>query len=309
MSEGLFQCIPNLSEGRRPEVVEALAAAVRELPGVTLVDHSFDRDHNRMVLTMLGAAEPLEEAILKLFHEADRHLNVHQHQGGHPRIGAIDVVPFVPVWRTTMEQAVFLAHRTGERIAEELHVPVYFYAEAARRETYRSLSWLRRGQLPGLQAELATERMPDLGPPALHARLGATVVGARRPLIAYNVVLDTDRLEVARQVARRVRESSGGLRGLQAMGVMLAERGKAQVSMNLLDPERTSLYTAFEMVRMEARRFGVSVLDSEIIGLSPVEALIEAARYFLQITDFRSSQVLETQILGLLTREEKSSQG
>lgn len=309
MSTGLFQCIPNLSEGRRPEVIQALTDAVRDVPGVTLVDHSADKDHNRMVLTMLGAAEPLEEAILKLFHEADRHLNVHQHKGAHPRIGAIDVVPFVPVWRSTMEQAVQLAHRTGERIAEELQVPVYFYAEASRKETYRSLSWLRRGQLEGLLKDLAAERVPDLGPPALHARLGATVVGARRPLIAYNVVLDSTDLEVARQVARRVRESSGGLRWIQAMGVMLEERGKAQVSMNLVDPERTSLYTALEMVKMEARRYGVTVLDSEIIGLSPVETLIEAARYYLQLTDFRSSQVLESQILALLSREEKPPEG
>ncbi len=308
MSSGLFQCVPNLSEGRRPEVIESLVQSARSVEGVSVVDSSADKDHNRMVITMLGPAAPLEEAILALFHAADQHLHVHTHQGAHPRIGAVDVVPFVPVWRSTMEEAVRLAHRTGARIAEELHVPVYFYAEAARKEPYRSLTWLRRGQLEGLARELATERVPDHGPPALHARLGATVVGARRPLIAYNVVLDTADLEVARAVARRVRESSGGLRALQAMGVMLEERGKAQVSMNLVDPQRTSLYTALEMVRMEARRYGVSILDTEIIGIAPVESLIECARYYLQLTDFRSSQVLETQILGLLGREEKPPQ-
>lgn len=304
MSSGLFQCIPNLSEGRRPDVIAALVDSVRTVSGVAVVDHSSDKDHNRMVITMLGAAEPLEEAVLAMFQEADRLLNVHAHQGAHPRIGAVDVVPFVPVWRATMDEAVQLAHRVGERVAEELQVPVYFYAEAARRETHRSLSWLRRGQLEGLLKDMSAERAPDLGPPALHARLGATVVGARHPLVAYNVVLDTSDLGIARQVARRVRESGGGLRWVQAMGVMLEERGKAQVSMNLVDPERTSLYTAFEMVKMEARRFGVGVLDSEIIGISPVECLIETARYYLQLTDFRSSQVLETQILSLLGREE-----
>ncbi len=303
----LFQCVPNLSEGRRPEVVQALADSVSSIAGVTVVDHSCDKDHNRMVLSMLGEAEPLEQAILSLYRAADQHLNVHQHQGAHPRIGAVDVVPFVPVLDATMEQAVALARTTAEKVADELQLPVFLYAEAARREAYRSLTWLRRGQLEGLSQDLNAERRPDFGPPSLHSRLGATVVGARRPLVAYNVVLDTGDLEVARQVARRVRESSGGLRAVQAMGVMLEERGHAQVSMNLIDPRRTSLYTAFEMVRMEARRFGVSVLDSEIVGLAPLECLVETARYYLQLADFRSTQVLEAQILGLLSREEKLS--
>ncbi|MEW6278790.1 MAG: glutamate formimidoyltransferase [Candidatus Eremiobacterota bacterium] len=302
MTSPLFQCVPNLSEGRRPEVMQALADCVRTVPGVALVDHSSDPDHNRMVLTMIGPDDALERAVLQLYHEADRWLNVHQHQGAHPRIGAVDVVPFVPVWGATMEQAVALAHRVGRRVADELQVPVFFYAEAAQKADYRSLAWLRRGQLPGLQGDLEVERRPDAGPPVLHSRLGATAVGARRPLIAYNVVLDTADLTVAREVARRVRESSGGLKHLQAMGVLLEQRGRAQVSMNLLDPDRTSLYTAFEMVKMEARRFGVSVLDSEIVGLTPLEAVVEVARYYLQLPRLRSTQVLEAQLLSLHSR-------
>ncbi len=307
MDESLFQCVPNVSEGRRAEVVEACAQALRAVPGAHLLDYSSDRDHHRSVFTLVGRSRPLREAILALFAVAAEHIDLALHQGAHPRIGAVDVVPFVPLLHTPLEAARTLAREVAEDVARRFELPIYLYEESALRPERRSLAWLRRGGLQGLEGSIATpERSPDLGPQRLHPRLGASVIGARRPLVAFNVLLDTADVEVARSVARRVRERDGGLRNLRALGIYLAERRLAQVSMNLLDPDRTALYTAVEMVRMEARRYGARVLSTELIGLMPLESVAQAAAYYLQSEDLGSERILESRLLEILVQESGS---
>jgi glutamate formiminotransferase len=304
----LIECIPNVSEGRRPAVIEALVRAVAAVEGVYVLDYSSDPDHNRSVITMVGAPEPLEEAVMALFRGAAATIDMSLHRGAHPRIGAVDVVPFVPLYGASMADAVVLARRVGERVGRELEVPVYLYEEAARHPERRSLPAVRRGQLEALREQIThPERLPDFGPPRVHPTLGATAVGARRPLIAFNAVLDTSDLEIAQSIARRVRESGGGLRYLRAIGVYLEHSRRCQISMNLLDPERTALYTALEAVRTEARRYGVRVLSTEIVGLAPCAALLEAARYYLQLQGFPDQRVLEMRMLEILLRERETT--
>lgn len=296
----LVESIPNFSEGRRPEVVERLVAAVRGVPGVRLLDWSRDVDHNRSVLTMLGSPEAVQAALLACFQVALEHMPIEQHQGQHPRIGSVDVVPFVPIAGCTMQDCVTLAHAFGRLVAERFDVPVFFYEEAAVRPERRNLADVRRGNYEGLKGVIhLPERRPDAGPPRLHPILGAVAVGARKPLIAYNVHLGTDRIDIAEQIVRRVRARNGGLGAVKAMAVRLADRGIVQVSMNLVDHNRTAMYTAFEMVKMEALRWGVPVVGSEVIGLLPAEALVEVARYYLRLENFRSDQVLESHLLGV----------
>ncbi len=292
----MFQCVPNLSEGRRPEVVQALVEAVQR-PGLRVADFSCDPDHNRMVISLLGAAEPLEEAVLALYAEAARHLSLEAHEGAHPRIGVVDVVPFVPLLGTPMEAAVELARRVGQRVAERFDLPVFLYEKAALRPERTLLPDIRQGQLAGLRQRLLDPSYrPDFGPAELHPRLGATVIGARLPLVAYNVVLDTDDLSAAQEIARRVRERDGGLRSVRAIAVPLEERRRVQISLNLTDPGRTGLHAALEKVRMEAGRYGAGVVSSEVVGLCPLEALLEAGRHYLQLENFRTGQVLEQQL-------------
>ena len=292
----MFQCVPNLSEGRRPEVVEALVAAVRR-PGLRVADFSCDPDHNRMVISLLGDALALEQAVLALFGEAERHLSLETHQGAHPRIGVVDVVPFVPLLGVPMEEAVELARRVAAQVAERFGLPVFLYEKAALRPERTALPDIRKGQLEGLRQRLGQAgQEPDFGPARLHPRLGATVIGARLPLIAYNVVLDTDDLAAGQSIARRVRDRDGGLRSVRAIAVPLEERRRVQISLNLTDPGRTGLYTALEMVRSEARRYGAQVLSSEVVGLCPLETLLEAGRYYLQLDNFKTGQVLEHQL-------------
>ena len=303
MVEPLFQCVPNVSEGRNLEVVEDFAAALRAVPGLHLLDFSADRDHHRSVFTLVGTGPALREAVPLLFVKALQHLDLSLHQGAHPRIGAVDVVPFVPLLGAPMEAARDLAREVAEEVAERFEVPIYLYEESALRPERRSLAWLRQGGLEALERALGTEeRRPDLGPSRLHPRLGASVVGARRPLVAFNVLLDTPDVEVARAVARRVRERDGGLRGVRALGIYLAERGLAQVSMNLLEPERMALYGALEMVRMEARRFGARVLSTELIGMVPLEAMAETAAYYMQLEGSAADRILERRLLDLATK-------
>jgi len=304
LHDSLFQCIPNVSEGRRTEVVEAFAQAVRDVPGAHLLDYSSDRDHHRAVFTLVGQSRPLKAAILAMYRVAERHLDLAGHCGAHPRIGAVDVVPFVPLRDTPMEAACALALEVAQAVAERFAVPVYLYEECARSPERRSLAWLRRGGLEAVQAEIATPlRHPDLGPARLHPRLGASVIGARRPLLAFNVLLDTDDVAVAQAVAQRVRERHGGLSNLRALGIFLAERGRAQVSMNLVDPERTPLYLALEMVRMEARRFGARILSTEVIGVPPLGVVAETAAYYMQWEGYSPDRILEHHLLRIAPGE------
>ena len=293
----IIECIPNISEGRHPDVVAAIAAAVGRTPGVRVLDVSSDAAHHRSVLTMAGDAAGLKTAILTLFEETLAVVDLTAHEGEHPRLGAVDVVPFVPIDGVTMQDCVALARETGKAVAERFGVPVYLYEEAASDPARRNLEDIRRGEFEGLAAKMTTAGWaPDFGPATPHPRAGATVIGARMPLIAYNINLTTDRLDVARKIAAAVRHSTGGLRYVKAMGVMLGDRGVAQVSMNLTNFEKTSVPRVFELVKREAARYGVAILESEIVGLIPQAALLAAAEYYLQIEGFTASQVLENRL-------------
>jgi glutamate formiminotransferase len=292
----LIECVPNISEGRRTALVDAVVDAVRATPGVTMLDRTSDPSHNRSVLTFAGDAATLRTAVLALFDVATRAIDLRTHTGEHPRLGAVDVVPFVPI-DATMAECVALARDTAAAVAARFDLPVFLYEEAATRPERRNLEDIRRGQFEGLSARLASpEWHPDFGPARPHATAGATVIGARAALIAFNVNLDTDRLDVARRIAAAVRYSSGGFRFVKAMGIALADRGIVQVSMNLTNHEQTPIFRVFEAVRREAARYGVAVLESEIVGLVPASALVATARYFLQLDTFRPDQVLETRL-------------
>jgi glutamate formiminotransferase len=293
----LAECVPNVSEGRRREVVDALVAAVRRTPAVRLLDHSSDPAHNRSVITMAGDPGALTQAVLGLFEAALPLIDLRVHAGEHPRIGAVDVVPFIPIEGVTMADCVGLARDTAAEVARRFQVPVYLYEEAATRPARRNLEDIRRGEFEGLAAKMAeTEWTPDFGPSMPHPSAGASVIGARMPLIAYNINLATDRLEVAKKIAAAIRYSSGGFRYVKAMGVNLADRGIVQVSINLTNYERTPIFRVFEAVAREAARYGVTVLESEIVGLVPAAALIGTAEHFLQLTSFTPDQILENKL-------------
>lgn len=297
MGGQIVECVPNVSEGRRSEVVEAIADAVRRTEGVRLLNVQSDASHNRSVITFAGPPAAAAEAALALCARAVALIDMNDHRGEHPRLGAVDVVPFVPITGVTMEEAVGLAFALGARIWEDLRLPVYFYAEAARRPERVRLPDIRKGEYEGLRAKMADPAWaPDVGEATPHPTAGAVLVGARRPLIAYNINLNTSDVSVARSVARAIRESSGGLPAVQAMGVAAAS-GQAQVSINLLDAATTSMTRVFDAVRAEADRRGVAVAESEIVGLVPLDALLDVARAYLRLRDFDRAQVLETQLM------------
>lgn len=292
-----LECVPNVSEGRRPEVVGRLAAAAG-CPGVQLLDVSSDPDHNRTVLTLAGEAGALEEALLALYTTALEEIDLAAQTGVHPRVGAVDVVPFVPLGDTPMSVAVAAARRLGEEVARRFELPVFLYEEAAARPERRNLAEVRRGGLAGLGRRIASSPAwrPDYGPSRLHPRAGATVIGARFFLIAFNAVLSTPDVAVARRVAAAVREAGGGLPALKAIGVELASRNLAQVSMNLVDYRRTSLAAALARVRREAEALGARVVETEIVGLVPEEALLGALRECLALPELRAERVLERRL-------------
>lgn len=293
----VIECIPNISEGRDSATVERCAAAIRGVAGVRLLDTSSDASHHRSVLTFAGDREPVKQAVLALFDAAVPAIDLRQHKGEHPRLGAVDVVPFVPIEGVTMAECVALAKEVGEEVARRHALPVYLYEEASTNPARKNLEDIRRGEFEGLAAKMAKDGWaPDFGPAAPHASAGASVIGARMPLIAYNINLNTNRLDVAKKIATAVRHSSGGLRFVKAMGVELSDRGIVQVSMNLTNYEKTPIFRVFEMVKREAERYGVMVLESEIVGLIPNAALTSAAEFYLQIEGFKAEQVLETKL-------------
>ena len=293
----LIECIPNVSEGRRPEIVAAMADAIRRVAGVRLLDFSSDASHNRSVFTFAGDPVGVEQAVLALVERAVADLDLRTHRGEHPRMGAVDVVPFVPIDGATMADCVALAKKTGAAIADRFHVPVYLYEEASANPARKNLEDIRRGEFEGLAAKMATAGWaPDYGPAAPHPTAGAMVVGARMALIAYNINLATNRLDVAKKIAAAIRHSSGGFRYVKAAGFMLADRGIVQVSMNLTNYEKTPIARVFETVKREAARHGVAILESEIVGLVPSAALTAAAEFYLQIDGFKADQVLENKL-------------
>jgi len=295
MKTPIVECIPNFSAARRPEVVAAIQQAIADIPGVQVLDTHSDLDHNRSVITFAGPPEAVGEAAFRSIAKAAELINLEEHEGEHPRIGAADVVPFVPISGVSMEDCVDLARRVGSRVGSELGIPVYLYEAAATRPERQNLEDIRRGQYEGLKNEIAADpdRQPDYGPARL-GTAGATVIGAREPLIAYNVYLTSAEVEIARKIARAIRHSSGGLRYVKALGLLVD--GRAQVSMNLTNFRATPIARVVELIRSEAARYGVGIHHSELVGLIPEGALVEAAVWYLQLDQFEAEQILERRL-------------
>lgn len=295
----VVECVPNFSEGRRPEVVEEIVAAIKAVDGLRVLDYSSDASHNRTVVTFVGTPEACEEAAFAGISRARDLIDMEKHEGEHPRLGATDVVPFIPISGVTMEECVEIARNVGKRVGEELEIPVYLYEEAATRPERRNLANVRRGEYEGLKESIGLpEKAPDFGPARVHPTAGATVIGARMPLIAFNVNLGTSDIGIARRIARAVRASSGGLANVKALGVMLEDRQIAQVSMNLVNYVKTPIPRVLEMVRREAARYGVPVIESELIGLMPMDAVLDTAAYYLQLPKLEQSQIIEARVWG-----------
>lgn len=294
----IMECVPNFSEGRDLDKVEQIISPFRGRRGVRLLDYSSDPDHNRSVVTVVGEPDELRKAVVEAVGIAASLIDLNVHQGQHPRMGAADVVPFIPVRGCTMDEAVGLSREVGAEIAEKFGIPVILYEKSASSPARENLASVRKGEFEGMAEKLARpEWRPDFGPAAPHPTAGVVAVGARMPLIAFNINLSTPSLEIAHDIARKIRFIGGGLRFVKAMGVELKDRGITQVSINMTDYTRTALYRAMEMVRFEARRYGVSVIGSEIIGLVPVGALVDTAAYYLGLENFSMDQVLESRLL------------
>src|SRR5260370_1446288 len=295
MANPLVECIPNFSEGRRTDVINAIVAAITGSGSVRLLDTSSDSDHNRTVVTFVGTPEAVETAAYAGIKAAARLIDLDVPRGEHPRMGATDVVPFVPIRDVTMADCVAIAQRLGKRVGQELNLPVYLYEAAATRPDRENLENIRRGEYEGLKEAIRTDpnRMPDFGPAEL-GKAGATVIGARPPLIAFNAYLTTDNVEIANKIAKAVRFSNGGFRFVKALGLLV--EGKAQVSMNLTNFSKTPIYRVVEMIRREAQRYGVQIAYTELVGLAPEDALIESAQWYLQLDAFQPDQLLERRL-------------
>ncbi len=294
----IIECVPNFSEGRDLKKIDEIVAPFRARQGVKLLDYSNDEDHNRLVVTVVGEPEPLREAVLEAIGVAVRLIDLNTHKGQHPRMGAVDVVPFIPIKNVTMEEAVALSKEVAAEVAKRYNLPVFLYEKSASAPYRENLAAVRKGEFEGMGEKIKQpEWHPDFGPAEKHPTAGTVAIGARMPLVAYNVNLSTPNLEIAHDIAKKIRFIGGGLRYCKAMGVELKDRGITQVSINMTDYTHTALYRAFEMVRIEARRYGVSIVGSEIIGLVPMEALIDTASYYLGLENFSMQQVLEARIM------------
>jgi len=294
----MVQCVPNFSEGRDLEKIDRIINPFRGKEGVKLLDYSNDLDHNRTVVTLVGEPEAVKAAIIEAMGVAIKEIDMNNHDGQHPRMGAIDVVPFIPIKNMTMDEAVELAKEVGREAWEKYNLPIFFYEKAASSPVRENLATVRKGQFEGMAEKLKDpEWSPDFGENEIHSTAGITAIGARMPLVAFNVNIDTPNIEVANKIAKNVRHLTGGLRYCKGIGIELKERGIVQVSMNMTDYTKTSLYRAFELIKIEARRYGVNVVGSEIIGLLPMEALIDTAVYYLGVEDFSMEQVLESRMM------------
>lgn len=294
----IIECVPNFSEGRDLSKIEKIVEPFRGKEGVKLLDYQRDEDHNRLVVTVVGEPEAVKKAVIDAVGVAVEVIDLRAHKGQHPRMGACDVVPFIPIKNVSVEEAVKLANETAKEVSERYSLPVYMYEKAATSPQRENLASVRKGEFEGMAQKMSQPGWaPDYGPSQPHQSAGATAVGVRMPLVAFNVNLGTDKLEIADKIAKNVRFIGGGLRFCKAMGVELKERGIVQVSMNMTDYTRTALYRSFELIRIEAKRYGVSVVGTEIIGLLPMEALIDTAVYYLGVEDFNMNQILETRIM------------
>ena len=293
----IMECVPNFSEGRDLQKIDKIVAPFRGKQGVKLLDYSNDEDHNRLVVTVVGEPEPLRDAVLEAIGVAVELIDLNHHQGQHPRMGAVDVVPFIPIRNVTMEEAVALSKEVGKEVAKRYNLPVFLYEKSASAPHRENLAAVRKGEFEGMAEKIKQpEWHPDFGLAERHPTAGTVAIGARMPLVAYNINLNTPSLEIAHDIAKKIRFIGGGLRYCKAMGVELKDRGFTQVSINMTDYTRTALYRAFELVRVEARRYGVSIVGSEIIGLVPMEALIDTASYYLGLENFSMEQVLEARM-------------
>ncbi|MGB9678751.1 MAG: glutamate formimidoyltransferase [Thermoanaerobacteraceae bacterium] len=293
----IIECVPNFSEGRDQKKIAELVGEVVSTEGVKLLDYSSDKDHNRTVITFVGDAEGVKEAAFKLIKKASEIIDMRYHKGEHPRMGATDVVPFIPVKETTIDECIEIANELAKKAGEELNIPIYLYEEAATNSDRKNLENIRRGEYEGFFNKIKNpEWKPDFGPQEMNPKSGVTAIGARNFLVAYNVNLDTDNIEIANKISKAIRFSNGGYRFVKAMGVELKERGIVQVSMNLTNFNKTPIYRVFETIKAEASRYGVNVLGSEIIGLIPARALYDVADYYLRIENFSESMVLENKI-------------
>ena len=292
-----MECVPNFSEGRDLQKIDKIVAPFRGKQGVKLLDYSNDEDHNRLVVTVVGEPEPLRDAVLEAIGVAVELIDLNHHQGQHPRMGAVDVVPFIPIRNVTMEEAVALSKEVGKEVAKRYNLPVFLYEKSASAPHRENLAAVRKGEFEGMAEKIKQpEWHPDFGLAERHPTAGTVAIGARMPLVAYNINLNTPSLEIAHDIAKKIRFIGGGLRYCKAMGVELKDRGITQVSINMTDYTRTALYRAFELGRVEARRYGVSIVGSEIIGLVPMEALIDTASYYLGLENFSMEQVLEARM-------------
>jgi len=293
----IVECVPNFSEGRSLEKIEKIVQPFRGREGVKLLDYQRDEDHNRCVVTVVGEPDALKAAVADAMGAAIAVIDMRTHKGQHPRMGAVDVVPFVPVKNVTMKEAIELARQVAVAAADRFRLPIFLYEESATAPHRRNLADIRKGQFEGMAVKIQQpDWKPDFGPAEVHPSGGVTAVGARMPLVAYNVNLGTSNLDIASDIARKVRHLSGGLRYCKALGIDLKDRGIVQVSINMTDYTKTALYRVFELIRIEAKRWGVPVVGSEIVGLVPMGALVDAAAYYLQLENFKMDQVLEARI-------------
>ena len=294
----LIECVPNFSEGRDLDKIEKIVNPFRGKDGVKLLDYKRDEDHNRLVVTVVGEPQSVKNAMLEAMGTAIELIDMTKHRGQHPRMGAIDVVPFIPIKNVSMTEAVELAREVAKEASDRFGLPIFMYEKAATDPQRENLANIRKGEFEGMAEKIKLpEWKPDYGPAAIHPTAGATVVGARMPLVAFNVNLNTNSMDIANKIARNVRFLNGGLRYCKAIGIELKDRGIVQISMNMTDYTKTALYRAFELVRIEAARYGVSIVGSEVIGLLPMEALIDTAVYYLGIEDFSMEQILENRLM------------
>jgi len=295
----LVECIPNFSEGRDEKVINGLVKTAKSITGVTLLDYSSDTSHNRSVFTLIGEVEGIKTAAIKLAEFAMENIDLTKHEGEHPRMGAVDVIPFVPIKNVTMEECIEISKEVGKIIGEELKIPVYLYEESASKTSRVNLANVRKGQFEGMAEKMKKKDWaPDFGEAAPHPTAGVVAVGARMPLIAFNVNLSTSNVDIANNIAKIVRGSSGGFKYCKGIGVLLEDRNIAQVSMNMVNYEGTPLYRVLELIKIEAKRYGVNIIGTELIGLAPAKALIDSAEYYLQLEDFDyNKQVLENHII------------
>nr|WP_201767859.1 glutamate formimidoyltransferase [Schnuerera ultunensis] len=294
----IMECVPNFSEGRDLEKIEKIVSPFRGKDGIKLLDYSRDEDHNRCVVTVIGEPKILGAAMVEAIGIAAELIDLTKHEGQHPRMGATDVVPFIPIKNVTMDEAIQLSKEVAKEVAKKYNIPIFLYEKSATSPERENLAKIRKGQFEGMKEKIREAKWePDFGPQEVHPTAGATAIGARMPLVAFNVNLDTDNLEIASKIAKNIRFANGGFRFCKAIGVDLKERGIVQVSMNMTDYTRTALYRTYEMIKVEAKRYGINIVGSELIGLVPMEALIDTAVYYLGVEDFSVDQVLENKLM------------